>query len=157
MGGRVQRMWFNETAFQDLLPIATTQKCGKTFGGAYRGSIRRAARRHARQRLSIDTICDEPQDVAARGKHGGTNRQLRRLPQQTRRFGKGMNKKKRCNDCEVEKPLSKFPRLWNRRKTKKSIVAPYCRPCLVLRTRSWVKKNQKRYNDYQRTYQSTHK
>lgn len=59
---------------------------------------------------------------------------------------------KTCNDCGKKKPLNEYTERKNHRGTGAIYLSPYCKTCMVKRTKKWVKVNRDEYNAYQRVY-----
>lgn len=60
-------------------------------------------------------------------------------------------KKAYCNDCSLTKTLGDF---YKRIAPSGNIVrTPYCKECMIRRSREWQRKNKAKYRAYQRKWQ----
>lgn len=59
--------------------------------------------------------------------------------------------KKICRDCLQEKFLKEFSKS-RHKKDGPFYCNSYCKKCMTIRTREWVKKNRVRFNRYQLVY-----
>lgn len=65
-----------------------------------------------------------------------------------------MDRKKMCKDCGVEKPINNFTKVINKNGTGTTYYRPYCKPCMVIKTRKYNAKNPELIKKYQREYQA---
>lgn len=59
---------------------------------------------------------------------------------------------KTCRDCKKEKSLDQFSTRPNYNGTGTVYYKSHCKECMKKRMYKWIKKNKKKYNQYQRTY-----
>lgn len=67
---------------------------------------------------------------------------------------KTINTKRVCRMCDKKRDVKFFNKRPNPNKTKTQYYVSYCRDCMLERAKAWVKKNKKKFTEYQRIYQN---